>query len=442
MILTDMNEFGGAEEIATTLATSLQKQGHQICVMVTGWVPPDNQYLVRLRKGEVEFVQWPSWLLLPATHWPTRQRILAAAMAFLVPLVYLLAGGLFLLRPGSWTQSRTSAYNWLRGQLSRFLTPDRRRQLTRLLLNYWRLSWRPDLLHIHGYTDSLLFVIDWAHEKRLPAVYVENQTPDAQFDWWKDFQRSINQAAVVVAPSERSAQALRTVCGVTRPIAVFNPNVADPMASGWQGSDQPRPDNVLLNVTTVARLYVTKGLTYLLEVIAQVKATHPATQFRVYGDGPLRQELLAYAHQLGLDGNQIFVGSFARPELPSIMAQTDIFAVSSILEGQPLAVVEAMAYGRPIVATAAGGIAEMIEDGVNGLLCQPGDPDCLAAKIRLLIEDPALRLRLGQAARRSYEQGPFHPTAVCDCFVSIYRQALQQKRFPDEPAQTAECFLQ
>ena len=211
MILTDMNEFGGAEEIATTLATSLQKQGHQICVMVTGWVPPDNQYLVRLREGEVEFVQWPSWLLLPATHWPTRQRILAAAMGVLVPLVYLLAGGLFLLRPGSWTQSRTSAYNWLRGQLSRFLTPDRRRQLTRLLLNYWRLSWRPDLLHIHGYTDSLLFVIDWAHEKKLPAVYVENQTPDAQFDWWKDFQQSINQAAVVVAPSERSAQALRNV---------------------------------------------------------------------------------------------------------------------------------------------------------------------------------------------------------------------------------------
>jgi glycosyltransferase involved in cell wall biosynthesis len=160
-----------------------------------------------------------------------------------------------------------------------------------------------------------------------------------------------------------------------------------------------------------------------------VKATHPSAQFKVYGDGPLRQELLAYAGQLGLDGNAILVGPFTtREELSHIMAQTDIFVMSSILEGQPLGVVEAMAYGCPIVTTSVGGIPELIKDGVNGLLCMPGDPACLAQKIRALIEDPALRTRLGHAARHSYEQGPFQPAAVCDHFISIYQHVLRQER--------------
>lgn len=427
MIMYSLEEFGGLEEIATTLALGLKQQGHQMTLLSTAWAPPDNQYLRRLREHNISFVQLPKWLSYLASDWPTKEKLLVVVMLFLTPLVYLLAGGHFLFKRHSWRQSRTSAHNWLRGQLmSRFIGPDQREPLMRLLLNGWRFRWRPDLLHIHGYTSSLLYVIEWAHAKKLPAVYVENQTPDAQFDWWQGFQDSINKAAVVVAASEKSAKALRAVCGVTRPIVVFNPNVADPMALGWRKNGQSHQNDEPLHITTVARLWVTKGLTYLLEAIAQVKMSHPATQFRVYGDGELRQELLAYADQLGLDGEQIFVGAFTqREELFAIMAQTDIFVMSSILEGQPLAVVEAMAYGCPIVTTAVGGIPELIEDGVNGLLCRPKDPACLADKICALIEDPALRQKLGQAARRSYEQGPYQPAAVSDHFASIYREVLQ-----------------
>jgi glycosyltransferase involved in cell wall biosynthesis len=154
--------------------------------------------------------------------------------------------------------------------------------------------------------------------------------------------------------------------------------------------------------------------------------THPGTQFKVYGEGSLRQELLAYASKLGLDGNSIFVGAFTdREALSQIMAQTDLFVMSSILEGQPLALVEGMAYGRPIVATRVGGIAELINDGVNGLLCAPGDSAGLAQNIQTLIEDPRRRQELGAAARRSYEQGPFQPRSVCRHFIAIYSETLQ-----------------
>jgi glycosyltransferase involved in cell wall biosynthesis len=180
-------------------------------------------------------------------------------------------------------------------------------------------------------------------------------------------------------------------------------------------------------VTSLARLYVTKGLAYMLEAIVKVRRVHPTTVFHVHGEGPLREELLAYASELGLDGNQIFVGAFTdRKDLSRIMAQTDIFAMSSVLEGQPLSLVEAMAYACPIVATTVGGIPELIKDSVNGLLCQPRDPDSLASKICMLIEDPELRTRLGREARKSYEAGPFQAAAVCNRFNSIYHDALRQ----------------
>jgi glycosyltransferase involved in cell wall biosynthesis len=269
--------------------------------------------------------------------------------------------------------------------------------------------------------------VEWAYLKGVPVVYEEHQTPDAQFDWWKDFHRSINKAARVVAVSETSAEALREVCGVTQPIVVRNPLLADPMASGWHRDNGPRQNEETLSVSTVARLVLPKGLKYLLEAVVQVRALHPHVQFKVHGDGPLRQELLAYADELGLNGEQIFVGAFNHQDLDSIMSETDMFVMSSILEGQPLAVVEAMAYGCPIVTTSVGGVPELIQDEVNGLLCEPGDPGCLAQKICTLIQEPDLRQRLGQAARKSYEQGPYQPAAVAKHFILVYRDVLRQE---------------
>ena len=428
LVLYDPQEFGGLEEYAVTLAIGLLRRGHPTSVLSATWAPPDNQYLRRLREGGVTIAQPPRWLSQPASYWPTKERILNRVLRLASPLVLVLAGLVSIVRRRSWAQSRASARSWLRGWLTRVVVgPDWRPPMARVLLGWWRLRWRPDLVHIQGYATTLLFAIDWAHANGVPAVYEEHQTPDAQFDWWRGFQATINKATVVVAVSEESARALRAVCGVTRPVVVRSPLLPDPATSGWQRDQRPHRADEPVRVTTVARLYVTKGLEYLLEAAAQVSASHPATQFRVYGDGALREELLAHAGRLGLDGDAIFVGPFtSRADLARIMAETDIFVMSSILEGQPLGLVEAMAYGCPIVATVVGGIPELIEDGVNGLLCAPRDPGCLARKIRLLVEDLGLRERLGLAARRSYERGPYQPESVCGHFIAIYDNVLRE----------------
>jgi glycosyltransferase involved in cell wall biosynthesis len=218
------------------------------------------------------------------------------------------------------------------------------------------------------------------------------------------------------------------VCKVTRPIVVRGPLLSDPFEGRWQRA-YANPVTRPFTITTLARLYVTKGLTYLLDTAALVKQKYPQVEFRVYGEGELREELLAKAAQLGLDGASIFPGAFAsRDDLNRIMLNTDLFLLSSVLEGQPLVIVEAMAYGCPIVTTNVGGIPELIQDGVNGLLCPPEAPECLAEKIMLLIESEAQREKLGQAARAFYVQSPFEAKVASNYFLNVYGEVLAERK--------------
>ena len=428
MILHDPQEFGGLEEYAVTLAIGLKQRGQHVSVLSTTWVSNENQYVRRLIANDVVYIQVPKWLSRPASHWPTKQKILSVILLLASPLIFIAAVGLRIIRRKSWHHVWASAYGWLRGQIQyRWIAPNWYQPLTRILLTWWHLRWRPDLFHIQGYTSTLLFTIDWAYRKEIPVVYEEHQTPDARFNWWQGFEKIINKATTVIAVSEKSAEALREVCGVRRPIVVRNPLLPDPLVSGWRRKDPSSDPDRCVQASTVARLVEAKGLEYLLEAIVRVRNTHPEVNFKVYGDGPLRSELLNRASILGLNGDEIFMGPFkSRDELSAIMAQTDIFVMSSILEGQPLGIVEAMAYSCPIIATTVGGIPELIQDGINGLLCPPRNPDCLAEKTIALIEDPSLQARLGKAARRSYETGAFQPASVSDHFVTIYQDAVRQ----------------
>jgi len=312
--------------------------------------------------------------------------------------------------------------------MDRFISPDYRRFIGIALMRLWKLRWDPDILHIQGYTTTLLFAVEWARAKGIPVVYEEHQTPDPQFNWWKGFENTINKADRVVAVSEKSAQGLRDVCKVVRPIVIRSPLLPDPFKPGW-AKDFNHRGNGASTISTIARLYVTKGLTYLLDAAAIVKKVRPNVEFNVYGEGELRDELMSKAECHGLNGRNIFRGAFSnREELTRIMAETDIFLLSSILEGKPLVIAEAMAYGCPIVSTNVGGIPELITDGVNGLLCPPENPQCLAEKIITLVDDFDLRQRLGRAARASYEKSPFGSGAVAKFFSSVYREVLDERK--------------
>ena len=150
-------------------------------------------------------------------------------------------------------------------------------------------------------------------------------------------------------------------------------------------------------IGTVARLREEKGVKYLIQSAVKVLHDFPDAVFLIAGDGLLRNELVDLAKKLGLENKVVFAG-FCE-DIPAILSIIDIVAVPSISEGLGIAVLEAMAMGKPIVATNVGGIIEILKDGETGLLIQPKDPSILADKIIYLIKNKNEARRLGLNAK-------------------------------------------
>lgn len=150
-------------------------------------------------------------------------------------------------------------------------------------------------------------------------------------------------------------------------------------------------------VLTSARLTDQKGIHFLLRALAKADGVALA----IAGDGPLRSELEGEAERLEIDDRVSFLGH--RDDVPELLAACDVFALPSLFEGSSLAVLEAMAAGAPVVSSAIGGTAEVVEDGRSGLLVPPEDPEALAAALRRLAADETLRARLSAAARERVE---------------------------------------
>ncbi len=148
-----------------------------------------------------------------------------------------------------------------------------------------------------------------------------------------------------------------------------------------------------------AALTTKKGHCYLLEALAQIRPRLPDFRMLLLGEGELRGELDRRISELGLRETALLLGS--RPDAPQIVAAADLFVLSSTREGLSIAMLEAMALGRPVVATAVGGAPDVIEHGRNGLLVPPGDPVALGRAIETVLGDPDSARRLGAAARET-----------------------------------------
>ena len=150
-----------------------------------------------------------------------------------------------------------------------------------------------------------------------------------------------------------------------------------------------------LLVLTPARLHGDKGHDYLLEAASQV----PSAIFLLAGDGPERQRLERKATDLGVRDRVRFLGH--RGDIARLLANSDLFVLPSLYEGLPLSVLEAMAAGKPVVATAVGGTDEIIVDGVSGKLVPPRNAQSLAIAINMLLSDleSARRIALAGQAR-------------------------------------------
>ncbi len=150
-------------------------------------------------------------------------------------------------------------------------------------------------------------------------------------------------------------------------------------------------------VGTIGRLSLQKGHRYLVEAAARILAQRPETRFLVAGDGDLLEPLRAQAKTLGIAEKVVYAGH--RTDVRDLLGAIDVFAISSLYEGTPLALFEAMAAGKTIVSTAVDGCREVLEDGQTGLLVPAADAESLAQAILRVLGDDTLRASLSAKAR-------------------------------------------
>jgi glycosyltransferase involved in cell wall biosynthesis len=128
---------------------------------------------------------------------------------------------------------------------------------------------------------------------------------------------------------------------------------------------------------------------------------------------------------LGIEEKVRFYGCFSSNELPETMALTDIIVLPSYTEAFGIAMIEAMAYAKPVVASRVDGIPEVVEDGVTGFLCEPGNPNELAKKVLQLVGNEQLRSQMGLAGRNKILSGKFSVREYITSTIRVYQEALQ-----------------
>lgn len=172
-------------------------------------------------------------------------------------------------------------------------------------------------------------------------------------------------------------------------------------------------------IGTVGRLTPVKGIPYLLEAARILLRQGANVKVLVVGDGSIRQDLMTQTHELGITENVVFLGH--REDTVELMQSMDIFVLPSLSEGIPMALLEAMMSSLPVIASRVGGIPEVIEDNISGLLVNPEDPEHLAKMCRRVMEDHELADLLGRAARERVAK-EFSSAIMADKVSQVYHK--------------------
>lgn len=160
----------------------------------------------------------------------------------------------------------------------------------------------------------------------------------------------------------------------------------------------PAPSETL-RLVSVGRVHWDKGFVYALIAVAQAHAQGIAVHYTIVGDGPDRTHLVYTADSLGIASIVRFAGALPSLEVRATLEASDVFLLPTVREGISNACIEAMALGMPVVSTTTGGMAELVQDGMSGVLVPPRDPGAMAAAIVRLFHSPAERAALARGAQ-------------------------------------------
>ena len=176
-------------------------------------------------------------------------------------------------------------------------------------------------------------------------------------------------------------------------------------------------------ILNIARLHKHKGQRYLIQAMAKVIREVPSAKLLIVGDGPLEADLMKEIQRLQLE-DSVFLLGFRR-DLESLYSNCDIFVLPSVREGMGLATIQAMTYGKPVVASNVGAISEAVRPDQTGMLVPPGDSEALAQAIITLLRDTETRERLGRQSQ-SFVRNKFRLDRMVHEYQVLYQTLLTQ----------------
>ena len=245
---------------------------------------------------------------------------------------------------------------------------------------------------------SALRCLDLSLVSRLDGIYVNS-------NYTRSLIKQIyNRRATVIYP------------GVDTP-----PRSSEPDGSDLKKCYCPNGEKLIL---TVSRLYPAKRIGVLIKAVRQLRDRGKRVKLLIIGEGPERDRLYWLTQELGLRREIIFGGSVRDEEMPKYFAAADVFAFSAVDEPWGLVVLEAMAYGLPVVVPCTGGTAEMVQDHLTGFHVAGSDPNQYAEILETILEDEKLARRIGRAARSSVQE-KYGIGQMVDSLEAFYQEMLE-----------------
>lgn len=273
----------------------------------------------------------------------------------------------------------------------------------------------PAILHtVHGFAF---------HELSSPfqrLLYVRLEKTAAH---WCDRLITVNE--------EDRLQALKY--GIAKPediITVYNGIDTQPFDQALLQVEQSSHEHSLVEpgsgllVGMVARLAPSKAPLDFIHAASLVLSQRQDVKFVLVGDGPLQSQLEYEVNRLGLGDNILFTGF--RQDVPQLLAAMDVFVLTTLWEGLPISLLEAMSMAKPVVATRVRGPREVVQHGVSGYLVPPGDPLAVSEAILSLLENKELRLQMGKAGRLLVDS-KFHKASMLNHTLEVYSDLLKSK---------------
>jgi len=393
---TLLGPISGADEIMLNYAMHLHNTGHDVRIVLL--YPPtiSDQYLRRLELSGVPFtvVIARSYLFM-----------LIRILRHLCSLLFFL----FVLKRA----------------------PERLRKIWQVALSFiTHIHYRKcrayfakqslDLLHVFTPDTGAAMIIRAGHELGIPVLYHEMGTAHhlpALRGYYDDLEKVLPLCTEFAALSPRLASEWTLRFPFLRSVSVLPLTAARVKTFDLGLGSKTRPRQTVFGFA--ARVEKGKGPMVLLDALARVNSKEPLAVTKIAGNGPQLGEVKAHASALALDNACQFVGQYSEPlARAAFMESLDVFVLPSLAEGTPNSIVEAMAAGKPIIASDVGGVADMLGNDA-GILVPPGDTAALADAMLQLARNADRRAQMGTAAKKRYQE-LFAPSAVLPLLVETY----------------------